>query len=321
MKRLVLAFTVVATLALFSSCSESTPVQPDQNTDTTGTGLSISDLYDTAPDVGNCQTGSLKPAERTKVLNYVNAMRALHGLEPVTYRAADDPATAQASLIVAANQSLNHFPPESESCWSQSGYDASGTSNLAIRLFSRANDLHTSESFVDQWLKDSMVSELGHRRWLIDPFLKYISFGRVDKDAAGSNWGVSGSAIKVIYDEKQDLVGTSVEYVAYPYHDYPARLYGPNLDMSFSVLADPTDFWKNDQVDFGNATITIAADGGSNIDVSNITVDNQTYGLANCLSWRASVSSGTRYTVDIRNVKVNGEVKNYQYWFTLTPTA
>src|SRR2546421_12182091 len=82
---------LVSAAILLGSCSKNGPTSLVDNTP-----ASISSLYEVAPDVANCQAGSLKTAEKTKALNYINAIRALHGLLPVVYDNASDESTAQA---------------------------------------------------------------------------------------------------------------------------------------------------------------------------------------------------------------------------------
>lgn len=184
------AISFLLVIGAFSGCSE-TPTDP---LPAPGDSASLASLYDERPNVDNCFEGRLKQAEREKVLAYVNAIRRLHGLEDVEYRAADDIQTAKASLIIAANSTLTHQPTASMRCYTQEGYDGSSTSNIGFR----SGETPSSESFIDMWLVDNGVASLGHRRWIIDPFLRHISFGRVDRTVGGM---FAASALKVIYAE------------------------------------------------------------------------------------------------------------------------
>ena len=319
---MILRFTfprllAIATLALavVSGCGDDTPVDPVPSTDTTSNAL-----YVTAPNVVNCSEGVLKDAERTKVLNYVNAIRAKLGLAPVLYRHEEDAGTAKAALIIAANSTLSHEPASSASCWSQAGFTTSGVSNLAIGT-SSGTALRSSESFVDLWIKDSTITSLGHRRWLIDPFLKFISFGRVDKIGTGTTRTVSGSAIQVIYAEQQTLGSSTPEFVAFPYHETSAQLFNSGIFMSFSTIADRTGSGGNASVKYDNATVTIRTESGQSVPVTIVGSDNQGFGLPNVLIWKASVANDTRYNVTVSGVDVNGVTKTFDYWFTTNTTT
>jgi uncharacterized protein YkwD len=310
--RLLLFFMLV----LAAGCRDDAPVEPPP-TGTVG-DVTIATVYDTAPNVGSCSEGVLKESERQKVLNYLNAIRANHGLPAVQYNHADDRGTAKASLIIAANSTLSHTPASTASCWTQEGFDASGTSNIAIGT-SFGTTLRSSESFIDLWIKDSTVQSLGHRRWLLNPFLKFISFGRVDKVVGGTT--VSGSVIKVIYTEQQALAASTPEFVAFPFHETSARLYNSGIFMSFSVLADRSDFWKNGNVSYAAASITIRTEGGDNVPVTIVGSDGEAYGLANVILWTAPVANNTRYLVTVRNVQVGGVPRDFEYWFTTKTTV
>jgi hypothetical protein len=278
----------------------------------------LEDLYEIRPDIAGCEEGRLKGSEKLKALQYVNAVRALHDLPPVSYRSDDDRAVAQSALIMAANNLVSHDPPPSLTCWTPEGYAASSRSNLAILSFRGTGDeLATTEQIIDMFWKDTLVTELGHRRWLLNPFLKYISFGRVDRPALGDSWGVSGAAMRIVYDQHQDLSGSKLDYVAYPFRDYPAELYNGDLSMSFSVLADRKIYRNNERVDYAGARVEIIDDGGARVAVRSVRHDNLAYGLANCLYWQADVRPGIRYAVRVSGVRVAGDVRSYEYWFTL----
>lgn len=286
------------------------------------TRVRLTDLYDRIPDLADCDEGSLKMSEKMKAVDYVNAIRRLHGLAPVIYRSDDDRAVAESALIMAANNVLTHEPSSNLSCWTREGAEASEESNLAIMSFTgTGQELATTEQMIDMFWKDTLVEDLGHRRWLLDPFLKFVSFGRVDRPASAGGLGVTAATMRIVYPERQDVSGSSVDYVAYPYRDYPAELYNGDLMMSFSVVADRRVFRNNVNVDFRGARVEIVGQKGERVPVAGMLHDNLAYGLPNCLYWRADVRPGIRYAVRVSGVRVAGDVKSYEYWFTLHPSA
>ncbi|MBC8144420.1 MAG: CAP domain-containing protein [bacterium] len=307
-------YLLPALLALFfASCSDDSPTGPYTPIVPTFSNnpVPLTDIYDELPDVSRCFEGKLKASEAQKVLSYVNQIRALHGLLPAEYRTDDNVRTAKASLIIAASSSLTHFPQPSAPCYSQEAYDGSSTSNIAYRSGTGT----PSETFVDMWLADVGVASLGHRRWIIDPFLRYISFGRCDRASGGS---ITGSAIKVIYGEQRDISATATDFVAYPYHDYPARLLPNGAMLSLSVVASRTNKGASGGVDYSAATITMTSDAGVDVAATDITSDRDGYGLANNLRWKgAGLVAGTRYNVEVKNVIHGGSARNYSWWFTL----
>lgn len=283
--------------------------------------VQMNTLYETPPDVTRCNPGVLKQEEKTKVLNKVNEIRRLHGLKPVAYEPEDDPLTQASALIIAANATLSHFPDKSLRCWSQEGEKGSSTSNLHISYYEGTGNLDASETFVIGWLIDEGVESLGHRRWILDPFLKTISFGRVDgKPLVASRWDiVSGAAIKVINEARADIADLQSDFVAYPHNDYPSELFSLGWYLSFSALTDKEDPWGNRDVDYAGAKIEVKDDGGKLMKVSDVKHDNAGFGLPNILQWKVEgLRREETYQVKISGVKVAGKARDYAYRFKIT---
>lgn len=140
--------------------------------------VSLNDLYDVGPDVSQCDEGILKQTEKDKALNEVNRIRDLLNLPQVIYDSSFDNQTAQAALIIAANNDMSHYPPSTHACFSQDGADGS-RSNLSMYWQSGSfspPDFPESEAMIANWLIDSGVESSGHRRSILDPFLKQISY-------------------------------------------------------------------------------------------------------------------------------------------------
>lgn len=306
----------IAALLTLAGCADETPVDPP----TGGTGnTTLAALYDTPPAIGSCSEGVLKQTERQKVLNYVNSIRLNHGLAPVQYRSADDLKTAKASLIIAASSTLSHTPPTSLTCWTKDGSDGSAVSNLAYNTSSGTTSAKSSETFIDMWMKDSTITSLGHRRWIINPFLKFISFGRVDN--VTSDRTITGSALQVIYDEQAVLGASTPDFVAFPYHETSSRLFNSGIFMSFTAVASRTDGVANRNVGYSGATVTIRTEGGQSVPVTIVGSDNEGYGIPNVLLWTAPVVNDTKYEVTITGVNVDGTIRSFEYWFTTKVTV
>lgn len=267
----------------------------------------LEDLYDVLPDIGQCYEGVLKETEKQKALEELNFIRSLHGLRPVAYDYQSDIFTARAALIIVASRQMSHFPSSSLPCFTQEGYFGSSTSNLYMRGW--YDTIPATENFVIGWIIDDEVESLGHRRWLLSPFLKQISFGRVDV------WGFTGAAIRVIYES---TVPSSVDFVAYPYGEYPRNLFIPNWYLSFSAVPSKSSVWANERVDFSRATIEVVDEAGNSIPVHSIRFDNQGYGVPNNLQWKCDgLRYGKTYRVKIKNVRFDGKMLEYEYWFRI----
>ncbi|MES0491170.1 MAG: hypothetical protein ABUK01_14325, partial [Leptospirales bacterium] len=173
---------------------------------------------------------------------------------------------------------------------------------------------YSTEYFTTGWVVDDRVESLGHRRWILDPFLKYISYGRVDGN------GVSAAALKVIHDESQDITKTNLNFVAYPYGDYPDRLFAKSWYLSFNAIVDRTSGWGNGQknINYKKAKIEVRDPKGRKLGVSSIKTNYEGYGIPNIIQWKTrGLANNVEYTVTIKNVTVNGKPKDYTYKFRL----
>ncbi|GAG72249.1 unnamed protein product [marine sediment metagenome] len=268
----------------------------------------IDEIYEILPDIQNCYEGILKDSEKQKVLEEFNFIRNLHGLNLVSYNYEDDIYTTKAALIIVANEEMNHHPDQSYQCWTEEGEFGSSHSNLHMS-WGWEDKIPKSEDFVIGWIVDEEVESLGHRRWMLFPFLSNISYGRVDV------LGFTGAVIKVINDE---INPSNVDFVAYPYEKYPRNLFTKNWYLSFSVVADRYNLWNNEKVDFSNTVIEIYNENGEALQINSIHYDNEGYGIPNNLQWKVNgIKYDVKYTVNIKNVKVAGANKNYEYWFKL----
>jgi len=266
------------------------------------------DLYEILPDIQTCYEGILKDSEKQKALEELNFIRSLHGLNPVIYNYEDDIYTSKAALIIVANEELNHYPDQSYKCWTEEGEFGSSHSNLYMS-WGWEGKIPKSEDFVIGWIIDEGIESLGHRRWMLSPFLSNTSYGRVDI------LDFTGAVIKVVNDE---INPSNVDFVAYPYEEYPRNLFLKNWYLSFSVVADRNNLWNNEKVDFSDAVIEIHNEDGETLQVNSIYYDNEGYGIPNNLQWKANeIKYGIKYTVNINNVKIAGINKNYEYWFNL----
>lgn len=310
------------------------------------TGVSITQIYSTVPNIQNCYEGVLQDAEKQKVLDKLNYIRKLHGLKSVFYNPQDDIHTAKSALVVAANNGIGNLSNPGNKCWTQEGqlensriasysiiYNHHGNVNLPQQV-----NLYKSEEFVSAMIMDSRKNGLGSRRWLLNPLLKSISFGRVDGEPTSTKATIpgydgepievastymSGASIEVI-DDAQIVSDMDTDFVAYPYGDYPKNLFKEDSyqrgypTMSFSVIADRKNLHDNKNVDFSNTIVEIRGEDGQLIKVSLMGYDNDNYGLPNILQWKVeNLKDGMKYTVRINNVKVMNDPKNYEYWFKL----
>ena len=273
-------------------------------------------LYNAEPDVARCEPGTLRSEARTGFVNALNAERARHGLGPVGYDAAAEEEATAAALIMAANGTLTHEPPPSWKCWTASGARGAGSSNLLLNMASGNSAPADDAGLVAQWMIEGGGDELGHRRWILDPYLTRTALGRVTQVLPDGS-RIDSAVMKVF-----DLPGENPrpaqvpEFVALPQGDYPQSLFSPAARLSFTVVAGGPGSDSASTVDFSRASVTVS-DSGNPVRVSALEGDNEGYGVANCLSWRvAGLHAGRRYVVTISGV-AGAPRSRYEYDFTI----
>jgi len=284
-----------------------------------GTPL-IECFYVAAPDPSSCYEGILADERKQDALNELNWIRSLHGLAPVPYDASTDVANQKAALMMSVNSDLDHHPPESWACWSPEGDAMAGKGNLSIMWGWPSSEKTSPEEEMRGWMVDNNVYSLGHRRWLMDPFLAAISYGSVDGEplvGAGYPWS-HASVIQVMWDENANIADqTTPQMIAYPMGDYPASYVKSDWFLSASVLIDATSRWANQGVSFQETTISVVGPNGS-LAVYDVSHNNSGYGIPNHIQWRVQgLQSGVEYTVTFQNVWLDGVWEDFTYTFRL----
>ena len=131
-------------------------------------------------NITNCSPGTTSAALKEAVLRRLNYYRAMAGLPSSTTLDATFSSKAQeAALMMSANNALNHFPPNTWSCYTANGYEAAGNANIAIGS--------AGPTAVDGFIRDQGANNaaVGHRRWFLYPQTQI--FGTGDIQASGSN--------------------------------------------------------------------------------------------------------------------------------------
>lgn len=278
-------------------------------------------LYAEQPDFERCRPGRLRPEITTTLTARVNEVRALHGLAPVTYDPATENTAVAAALVFAANGSLSHYPGSWWRCFTE---DASTGARLS-NIFGGASErliFVSMDEMVTGWMTDVRhmnPGSIGHRRWLLDPFLATISFGRV-AGILPDGRRTDGAAMRIIGSNR--VVPEPIEggFIAYPFGDYPARFWDPRAQLSFAVLVDLRDKTASEQVDYAQARVSVRQRGGEALEVGRVSFDNNTYGLPNSLQFAAEgLQPGVSYDVSIRGVRVQGQSRDFAYSFRITP--
>ena len=280
----------------------------------------LASLYVTPADIATCRAGVVTEAAKREMLTGVNAVRAIHALPPVTYAADADPETAAAALMMVANNQLSHAPPADWKCYSAAGSRGAGSSNLAGGVTSPYLLWNTPTDHLADWLRDANSTSIGHRRWLLSPFLRQISYGRADQVLADGG-RTDAAALKVFNFAPGAAPAAAAalpDFVAYPFGTYPAHLFAVGDLLSFTVVADKTSLFGNGAVDLGKAVITVSV-GAASLPVKDVAATGGFFGNGNSLQWRVvGLRRGVPYHVTITNV-ANAPRTTYSYEFRLEP--
>src|SRR5690606_36902251 len=83
----------------------------------------------------------------------------------------------ESSLMMAVNQTLSHTPPPGWQCYTAGGAAGAGASNL-IGGWGTGLPFDSEDDLLAGWLREGGSPQLGHRRWILHPFLGKTSYGR-----------------------------------------------------------------------------------------------------------------------------------------------
>jgi hypothetical protein len=279
-------------------------------------------LYLIKPKPALCIKGRLTPFAKDRALNTLNAIRKLHNLQPLKYSSKYDGQVQAGALILEANGIITHTPSKKNKCYTDEGYDGTSSSNVyggrgsisERTTHDPLNDIlgwvHDTYNLNDKW-------RLGHRRWDLDPFRTYMSYGQV--------YWASLDKVHGFTEEKEITVDPKdiPDFVAFPYKRYPYVLFPVNKDRfntywSFQMVEDKSNKNRNKHYYFTNAKISIKEKYGlfkKSLPVKNIWYDVENYGVPNLLSWIVEGWDYNKwYIVKISDITMkNGEKKTVSY--------
>jgi hypothetical protein len=278
-------------------------------------------LYETVPNISNCEAGTLSQAEKQKILTYINSVREIHNLPAVEYNTTStrNELAQKAALIVAANASISGTVLESDFCYSANV--AKEYANVNRSLWENDSPKWpSSETHVNDWMTELNSDNIDCRRRILDPFLKSVAFGRIIGTPRKGNYKHISSATLLTDYGNVDLSEKQISYIAYPQGNYNAKLFDPNSFLSFSVLCDKSTKSNNGalSVNFSEATIEVSV-GTQKLDLveGSRSYNYNNVGLPNNLQWKVQgLAKNAFYTVKIQGVIVMGEIKDYEYTFS-----
>lgn len=277
----------------------------------------VAGYYDVQPDPAACRAGTLKQSAKDAFLTALNTIRARHALPAVSYSTVEDAAQQDSSLMMAVNQALSHTPPTNWQCYTTTGATAAGASNL-IGGWGTGLPLESEDALLAGWLREGGSASLGHRRWILSPFLGKTSYGRVSVTLANGRRATAGSMRVFNFSGGVATPASVPGYVGFPQGDYPTRYFALTDYLSFSVVPNGSNNGADRNVDFTAATVTVRSASAS-LPVTDVTRDNDGYGIANNIQWRVTgLAANTSYTVTIAGVR-GAPQSSYSYDFRVIP--
>ena len=259
-------------------------------------------------DVDGCNAGTISDDARAKVLQRLNYFRRLVGLsDNVTENVSQHQGCQEASLIFKAQNNLSHFPPQNWACWTQAGYDAAATGNIAWGTgTSGAFTVHTSYG-VSGFIEDEGPhnTAVGHRAWFFMPGLTRLGIGSTNSTSC------------MQWKDNYTSSGPSPEFIAYP----PAG-YVPN-----QIAYPRWSFTLPGGANFTNANVTMTDDDGKNVTltiVNNPAHQPGSFPLRH-LVWEPDINplhfmNDRTFTVTITGV-VGAPKETYTYQTTIIPVT
>lgn len=257
-------------------------------------------------NIANCEQGSLSQDVLDKTLMRIKYFRKLAGLpnDKVTMEADLNAKCQRNALMIRANGSLSHTPPNTWKCYTEDGYLAANKGNISFGTSDVKN--------IDAWMEDAGSNnvEVGHRRWIL--FSNASKFGFGCTESSGTLWVINSLP-------SFTLPSGTPEYIAWPPKGYiPRQVVYPRWSLGVPYGSYPF------QVDFTDATVTMKNSAGGDVPVTVIsrTAISPSYGGDNTIAWEPTgvdlnSNFDQKYSVTVANVKVNGVAKSYTYDVTI----
>ena len=131
-----------------------------------------------------CGAGTLPEAPRQASIAWVNLYRAMSGLAPVAEAAADRAGAQGCAVMLERNGRLSHTPPAGWACATDAARATAARSNLSGNPGFPMSPWNAVRGWIDE--SRDLSGTLGHRRWLLSPELRTVSYGQTGSFACMS---------------------------------------------------------------------------------------------------------------------------------------
>jgi len=221
-----------------------------------------------------CDPGTVSDEGLDNALRQVNLYRWLADLPPVSHASEFNERAQSCALLMHANNSLSHNPPDTWTCYNETAAQAAGASSLSMA---------PGVVSVDHYMVDrGNPTTLGHRRWILSDWLAALGLG-------------STSRASCMYFDS--VFGGSGGWTAWP---APGVFPIQAASDEWATLDDTGWSIQSDNIDLGSAEVTIETEGTE----LSVTVETllQNYGSSSAISiipngWR--MQADTTYSVTV----------------------
>ncbi|OZM56604.1 hypothetical protein CIB95_10285 [Lottiidibacillus patelloidae] len=249
------------------------------------------------------KAGKLHEKYLTDAVKLTNFIRFLADLPDDVYHDAAMSEEAQhGAVLLDAINKLTHYP-QKPADMSQEFYDIGYSATTSSNIAQGFNDISpTVIAYMDDFGLNN-VEAVGHRRWILNPPMQKIGFG------------ISGhfSAMKII--DRSRSRQFNFDYTAWPNQGaFPTQLFTYGEPWSVTLNGS-----KYSTPDLQSVTVTVtrlsdnqkwfldAADNTINEGGEYFNVNNQGYGLPNCIIFRPGtqndISNNEKFEVEITGIK------------------
>lgn len=248
--------------------------------------------------VNGCQSGRNSAQYDAATLEILKYYRAMAGLPAdIEFAEKYNQAARDAALIMEAKGDLNHSPPATWPCYSESGKKGASSSNLCLGC--------VGPTAIDAYVDDRGVKGVGHRRWALAPGQKVLGTGSSRR----------AHALYVFGDWKPAEEVAHIREVAWPPSGFVPHRFG--LDPGY-----PWSYHRHDKgVDLSAARMVLSHNGRQiatrldSADRSSLVI--YPTGLpapsqANDYN-RTTAKNGYRVDVRIENARIEGKNQTIQY--------
>lgn len=179
-------------------------------------------VLDIEPDISAGYEGQISRESKKETLNALNFIRYIAGLEEVKESDEYHSLVQTGASLLDSSNMLSHKPSKPNRMKEEmyeKGLKATSRSNIARNYES------LSHAIIDGWIDDTLahkVSELAHRRWILDPDMEYTGFG------------FSGAFSSMFIFDGYRSNHYSADYIPWPAVNTPSQYFSGNWSISLN---------------------------------------------------------------------------------------